>query len=187
MTAVLETRGLERRFVTAKPLIGPATEVRAVDGVDLAIAHGETFAIVGESGCGKSTLARLLVRLIDPSAGEVLYRDRDISRLGAEEMRTLRRDLQFIFQDPFSSLNPRMTIGALIDEPTADRGAEVSIYAGAYDPTANYDDAQPVTTATIALGVVRERPRRCAGAATEGGGAPRSGRAGAALRRPLPA
>jgi oligopeptide/dipeptide ABC transporter ATP-binding protein len=117
LTAVLETRALERRFVTAKPLFGEPTVVRAVDGVDIAVERGETFAIVGESGCGKSTLARLLVRLIDPSAGEVLYQGRDISHLGAAELRDLRRDLQFIFQDPFSSLNPRMSVGALIEEP----------------------------------------------------------------------
>jgi oligopeptide/dipeptide ABC transporter ATP-binding protein len=114
---IIETRALRRRFVTHKPLVGAPTEVRAVDGIDLRIRRGETFAIVGESGCGKSTLARLLVRLIDPSEGSVIYDGIDISRISADKMRGLRRDLQFIFQDPFSSLNPRMTVGALVEEP----------------------------------------------------------------------
>ncbi|WP_212524326.1 oligopeptide/dipeptide ABC transporter ATP-binding protein [Actibacterium sp. MT2.3-13A] len=119
---ILETRALKRRFVTHKPLFGAPIEVRAVDGIDLSIRRGETFAIVGESGCGKSTLARMLVRLIDPSEGAVIYDNKDISKLGQKEMRALRSDLQFIFQDPFSSLNPRMTVGALIEEPLRAHG-----------------------------------------------------------------
>lgn len=114
---ILQTRALKRQFTTDKPLFGAAKMVRAVDGVDLQIKRGETFAIVGESGCGKSTLARLLVRLITPTDGSVIYDGRDIAAIPEKEMRELRRDLQFIFQDPFSSLNPRMTIGALIEEP----------------------------------------------------------------------
>ncbi len=114
---ILQARALERRFVTDRPLFGPATVVHAVNGVDLAIRRGETFAIVGESGCGKSTLARILVGLIPPSSGSVTYDDRDLTRRSGKEMRALRRDLQFIFQDPFSSLNPRMSVGALIEEP----------------------------------------------------------------------
>ncbi|MGC9369697.1 MAG: ABC transporter ATP-binding protein [Paracoccaceae bacterium] len=119
---ILETRALKRRFVTHKPLIGAPTELRAVDGIDLRIRRGETFAIVGESGCGKSTLARMLVRLIEPSEGSVLYENRDISHLSARDLRALRSELQFIFQDPFSSLNPRMTVGALIEEPLRAHG-----------------------------------------------------------------
>jgi len=117
MTAILSTRDLRKDFVTAKPLFGDPTVVRAVAGVSLDIAAGETFAIVGESGCGKSTLARLLLRLIDPTAGEVWYKGEDLARVPADRLRALRRDLQFIFQDPFSSLNPRMRVGALIEEP----------------------------------------------------------------------
>ncbi|MDT8343597.1 MAG: ATP-binding cassette domain-containing protein [Thermohalobaculum sp.] len=119
---VIETRDLERRFVTHRPLFGAPTAVQAVNGVSLSIREGETFAIVGESGCGKSTLARMLIGLIRPSAGQVLYRGRDISGLGAAEMRGLRRDLQFIFQDPYSSLNPRMSVGRLIEEPMRAHG-----------------------------------------------------------------
>src|SRR6056297_63178 len=119
---ILETNALERLFVTKRPLFGEPTVVRAVDGVDLAIRQGETFAIVGESGCGKSTLARLLVRLIEPTAGQVVYDGRDIGDLSQTELRALRREMQFIFQDPFSSLNPRMTVGALIEEPLRTHG-----------------------------------------------------------------
>lgn len=114
---VLSTRGLRKAFVTARPLFGAPTMVRAVDGVDLDIRRGETFAIVGESGCGKSTLARLLLRLIDPTEGEVWFQGEDLATIDPARMRDLRRELQFIFQDPFSSLNPRMTVGALIEEP----------------------------------------------------------------------
>ncbi|MGD9863923.1 MAG: ABC transporter ATP-binding protein [Pseudodonghicola sp.] len=114
---ILEALGVERRFVTHKPLIGEPTVVRAVDGVSLSVHRGETLAIVGESGCGKSTLARVLVRLLQPSDGSVRYEGRDISHLQGQDLRKLRAELQFIFQDPFSSLNPRMTVGALIEEP----------------------------------------------------------------------
>ncbi|RVT81676.1 dipeptide ABC transporter ATP-binding protein [Rhodobacteraceae bacterium CCMM004] len=118
MTAhILRARGLTRRFVAHKPLFGAPSVVQAVNGVDLDIVEGETFAIVGESGCGKSTLARLLSHLIEASEGTVVYDGRDISALTGAELRDLRREMQFIFQDPFSSLNPRMTVGALIGEP----------------------------------------------------------------------
>ncbi len=114
---ILEARALERRFITAKPLFGAPTVVHAVSGVDLAVEEGETFAIVGESGCGKSTLARVLTRLIPASGGVVRYAGRDLGGLKPAQIRALRREVQFIFQDPFSSLNPRMTVGALIEEP----------------------------------------------------------------------
>ncbi|MCV3273336.1 ABC transporter ATP-binding protein [Roseobacter sinensis] len=121
-TPILQARGLKRHFVTKAPFFGDPTVVRAVDGVDLTIGEGETFAIVGESGCGKSTLARLLVRLIEPSEGQVAYQGNDIGDLSEQALRDLRAELQFIFQDPFSSLNPRMTVGALIEEPLRTHG-----------------------------------------------------------------
>jgi len=114
---ILETRDVCRLFGDKPAWFGEKRVVRAVDGVSLAIRRGETLAVVGESGCGKSTLARLLVRLLRPTSGQVLYEGRDIGALSKSEMRGLRRDLQFVFQDPFSSLNPRMTVGALIEEP----------------------------------------------------------------------
>jgi peptide/nickel transport system ATP-binding protein len=120
--AILETRDLVKRFPLRRGLFAPPVAVRAVDGVTLSIRRGETFAIVGESGCGKSTFARLLIRLLAPTSGRVLYAGRDIAALPEREMRRLRRDLQFVFQDPFSSLNPQMTVGALIEEPMRAHG-----------------------------------------------------------------
>src|SRR5690606_14741752 len=115
--SILETREVIRHFGSRAAWFGDRRVVRAVDGVSLAVRRGETLSVVGESGCGKSTLARLLVRLIKPTAGQVLYEGRDIAGLSEREMRGLRRDLQFVFQDPFSSLNPHMTVGTLLEEP----------------------------------------------------------------------
>jgi peptide/nickel transport system ATP-binding protein len=120
---IIEAVGLEKRFGgTSKSFFGKPTVVRAVDGVSFRVARGETFAIVGESGCGKSTLARLLLRLIEPSAGDVIYDGRNVTAASPAEMRALRREMQIIFQDPYSSLNPRMTVGQLIAEPIALHG-----------------------------------------------------------------
>ena len=114
---VLDIRDAVKTFTSNRSLFGAPTIVRAVDGVTLAIEDGETFAIVGESGSGKSTLARMLVRLIDPTSGEIRYRGSDIATLSPARMREMRGDLQFIFQDPFSSLNPRMSVGRIVGEP----------------------------------------------------------------------
>src|SRR5690606_10739861 len=115
---ILEAREVVRYFGGQRTFpFGRAPLIRAVDGVSLAIRRGETFAIVGESGCGKSTLARVLLNLIPPTSGSVVFEGREITSAPAEEMRRLRRNMQLIFQDPFASLNPRMTIGALVGEP----------------------------------------------------------------------
>jgi peptide/nickel transport system ATP-binding protein len=148
---ILQARDLVRRFVASRPLFGAASEIHAVNGVSLEIRQGETFAIVGESGCGKSTLARLLNRLIDPSEGSVIFDGRDIAALPADELRALRREMQFIFQDPFSSLNPRMTVGALIEEPlrihgigtAAERRARVATLLGKVGLRAEHADRYP--------------------------------------------
>lgn len=95
----------------------PARLVRAVDGVSLDIAEGETLGLVGESGCGKSTLARCVLRLIEPTGGRVRFGDVELTSLGAEAMRRERRDVQMVFQDPTASLNPRWSVGATVEEP----------------------------------------------------------------------
>ncbi len=92
-------------------------KVKAVDGVTLDILEGETLGLVGESGCGKSTLGRAILRLTEPSGGQVLYHNRDLAHLSVREMREQRRHLQIIFQDPYASLNPRMTVGQIVGEP----------------------------------------------------------------------
>ena len=90
--------------------------VKAVDGVDLDMVQGKTLGLVGESGCGKSTVARLILRLLEPGGGKIIYRGRDISSLPEKEMKPLRKEMQIVFQDPFGSLNPRMTAGQSIEE-----------------------------------------------------------------------
>jgi oligopeptide/dipeptide ABC transporter ATP-binding protein len=96
--------------------------VRAVDGVSFDIERGETLGIVGETGCGKSTTARLLMRLLDATAGEIEFEGRDLTRLSGAQLKAVRREVQMVFQDPFSSLNPRKTIGSIIAEPLAIHG-----------------------------------------------------------------
>jgi peptide/nickel transport system ATP-binding protein len=91
--------------------------VHAVDGISLEIQHGEALGLVGETGSGKSTVARLVTRLLEPTSGRVIYDGRDITRLSQRELRPLRREMQMIFQDPYSSLNPRRTVGAIVGEP----------------------------------------------------------------------
>ncbi len=98
--------------------------VKAVDGVSLEVMAGETLGIVGETGCGKSTTARLIMRLLDASSGEVRFDGQDITRLQGVRLKAVRREMQMIFQDPYSSLNPRKTVGAIVGEPFVIHGLE---------------------------------------------------------------
>jgi oligopeptide transport system ATP-binding protein len=118
---LIEARGLGKHF-QSRHAFGSGPVVRAVDGVSFSIRSGETFALVGESGCGKSTTGRLLLRLIEPTAGEVLHHGENLAGLTADAMRRKRREMQIIFQDPFGSLNPRMSVGDIIAEPLVIHG-----------------------------------------------------------------
>jgi peptide/nickel transport system ATP-binding protein len=120
MTALLEVEGLVKHFVAARSVFGRATAfIRAVDGVRFTLDAGKTLALVGESGCGKSTVSRLILRLIEPDSGQIRFEGRDLLAFEANQLRAFRRDAQIIFQDPYASLNPRMTISQILTEPLA--------------------------------------------------------------------
>ncbi|GAB2724922.1 hypothetical protein GCM10027072_18430 [Streptomyces bullii] len=116
---VLEVSGLVKHYPLTRGVLfrQQAGAVRAVDGVDFEVGRGETLGIVGESGCGKSTVARLLCNLERPTAGSVRFRGEDITRLSGKALKAVRRDIQMVFQDPYTSLNPRMTVGDIVGEP----------------------------------------------------------------------
>lgn len=116
--ALLEVNNLAKHFpVTRGMMRNRRSVVKAVDGVTFSIEAGETLGLVGESGCGKSTTGRLILRLVDPTSGSVSFEGRDILTLKRSHMTSLRRDMQIIFQDPYSSLDPRMTVGEIVGEP----------------------------------------------------------------------
>ncbi len=110
---LVRVRGLVKHFAVE----GSDDVVRAVDGVSFEIFAGETLGLVGESGCGKSTVGRCLLRLIEPTSGEIRFEGRDILALGKQELRAIRRQMQIVFQDPYASLNPRMKVGDIVGEP----------------------------------------------------------------------
>ncbi len=120
--AVLDVTGLEMEFRVGRGLFGARQVLRAVDDVSLSIARGETLALVGESGSGKTTVGRCVVRLLEPTGGSVVLLGRDISRLSRRSVRPLRKQMHIVFQDPYSSLNPRMTIGRIVGGPLANQG-----------------------------------------------------------------
>ncbi len=113
MTELLRVTELKKHFVSRRG----KSSIRAVDGVSLTLESGETLGVVGESGCGKSTLGRTILRLLEPTSGEVVFDGKDLLALGPAELRAKRRDMQMIFQDPFASLDPRLNIGTIVAEP----------------------------------------------------------------------
>ena len=165
---VLQVDGLVKHFQVSRGIIlrRQVGLVRAVEDVSFEIARGETLALVGESGCGKSTTGRLVLRLMDPTAGSVRFQGEEIANLGKDELRRLRRHMQIIFQDPYASLNPRMTVGEILAEPlrvhdigdAASREARGSRTAGDRRPAAR-------TCAALSASILR-RPapahRHCA-------------------------
>jgi oligopeptide/dipeptide ABC transporter ATP-binding protein len=117
MTIMLKVEDLKKYFPVRRGFLQKVVGwVKAVDGVDFAIDQGKTLGLVGESGCGKSTIGRLILRLLEPDQGTILYKGRDIALLSQQEVAPLRKEMQIIFQDPFGSLNPRMTVGQSIEE-----------------------------------------------------------------------
>ena len=118
MSTIVEARGLKMYFPIGRTMSGkPKKLLKAVDDVDFSIAKGETFGLVGESGCGKTTIGRCLVRLYEPTDGQLLFDGQDIAHMGEKRLAPYRRRMQMIFQDPYASLNPRMTVSSIIAEP----------------------------------------------------------------------
>lgn len=131
---ILEVKNVKKHFPLGKGKLKPGKPcVKAVDGISLDLYEGETLGLVGESGCGKSTLGRTIIRLYEPTDGEVIFKGQDISKLSKKEMRKVREEMQFIFQDPYSSLNPRMNVFNILAEPLIahgkfKRGPELEAY-----------------------------------------------------------
>lgn len=131
---ILEVKNVKKYFPLGKGKLKPGKPcVKAVDGISLDLYEGETLGLVGESGCGKSTLGRTIIRLYEPTDGEVIFKGQDIAKLNKKDMRKLREEIQFIFQDPYSSLNPRMNVFNILAEPLLahgkfQRGPELEAY-----------------------------------------------------------
>jgi ABC-type oligopeptide transport system ATPase subunit len=121
---LMEVRDLQKHFSLTRGIVlaRKAGAVKAVDGVSFEVRRGETLGIVGETGCGKSTTARLMMRLLEPTAGTVRFEGEDITHLKGGKLKAVRRELQMVFQDPYSSLNPRKTVGSIVGEPFAIHG-----------------------------------------------------------------
>ncbi|MBD0422860.1 ATP-binding cassette domain-containing protein, partial [Streptomyces sp. TRM S81-3] len=123
---LLVAEGLTKYFPVKGgfPIRRTVGHVQAVDGIDLTVHGGESFGLVGESGCGKSTTGRLITRLLEPTAGKILYKGQDISHASRKQLAPIRSEIQMIFQDPYSSLNPRQTVGKIISGPMEINGID---------------------------------------------------------------
>jgi len=125
MSTLVEVKNLKKHFPISKRIFSKKTSVvKAVDGLTFTIEKGETLGLVGESGCGKSTTGRMIMRLIEPTEGQVFFNGQDITSFSEDKLRKFRKEFQMIFQDPFASLNPRMKIGDIIEEPLIVHGVE---------------------------------------------------------------
>lgn len=114
---ILKVEGLSKEFdIKKRSLTGKREKLKAVQDITLSVAEGETLGIVGESGCGKSTLGRLIMRLIEPTAGKVYLEGKDLTALSGKDLRLQRKDFQMIFQDPYAAFNPRMTVRKILEE-----------------------------------------------------------------------
>ncbi|EPP5369947.1 ATP-binding cassette domain-containing protein, partial [Vibrio cholerae] len=117
MQPLLKIENLKQHFVSGKKLFRRGYIIKAVDGVSFALQPGETLGLVGESGCGKSTLGRTILKLFEPTEGRIFFEGQDITQFSAKAMRSLRKEMQIVFQDPLESLNQRHTIGMILEEP----------------------------------------------------------------------